>query len=63
LFTVAQILLLFLLIAVAADTILLFSRKRGITGRRELQHRFSNGDENPVSIFLKIITASKRAAY
>ena len=48
-FTIGRILLLLLLIAMLTDIILLYSRK-GIQAFRTLSPRFSNGDENPVSI-------------
>jgi uncharacterized protein (DUF58 family) len=49
LFAVAQLCLLFLVIAVGADTILLWSR-RGIRAARICPDRFSNGDNNTVQL-------------
>ena len=48
-FTVGRILLLLLVIAVVVDVVLLWRRK-GIKAFRQMSQRFSNGDENPVSI-------------
>jgi len=52
LFTVGRIMLLLLAVAVVADIALLWSR-RGINAFRTLSPRFSNGDDNPVSIRLE----------
>jgi len=49
LFTVGRWLVLGLLLATVADIILLWY-KRAITAERHLSHRFSNGDDNPVTI-------------
>ena len=48
-FTVGRILLLSLSLAVVADVVLLWRRK-GIKAFRQMSQRFSNGDDNPVSI-------------
>ena len=48
-FTVGRVLLLLLEVAVATDCVLLW-RRRGITASRHMSQRFSNGDDNPVSI-------------
>lgn len=48
LFDVASLLLVCLIIAVAVDSLFLYSRKQGITVSREVPERFSNGDENKV---------------
>lgn len=52
-FTLAQVVLIFTLIAVLVDTLLLYSRKQGMSAFRQLQERFSNGDENKVSLELE----------
>ena len=52
LFTIGRFLLLLLVIAVVTDVALLWSR-RGINAFRTLSLRFSNGDDNPVSIRLE----------
>jgi uncharacterized protein (DUF58 family) len=49
LFAVAQLCLLFLVVAVAGDTLLLYSR-RGIRAARICPDRFSNGDVNTVQL-------------
>ena len=51
-FSIGRILLLVLLVIVIIDGILLWSRK-GIRAFRMLSPRFSNGDDNPVSIRLE----------
>jgi uncharacterized protein (DUF58 family) len=50
LFDVAIAVLLFTGIAVLADALLLYSKRRGITAERMLEDRLSNGDENKVVI-------------
>jgi uncharacterized protein (DUF58 family) len=52
LYRIASVILLLLLIAVATDLLLLFSRKEGIEAGRHTTERFSIGDTNPVSIHL-----------
>ncbi|MBN8782055.1 MAG: DUF58 domain-containing protein [Terrimonas ferruginea] len=52
LFTLAWLLLIFLLVLVLIDTLLLYSRK-GITASREAGDRMSLGDDNPVSIIIQ----------
>lgn len=47
LFPIAQLLLLGLVLAVATDALLLYSRK-GLHGSRNVPDRFSNGDDNKV---------------
>ncbi|OSZ77383.1 DUF58 domain-containing protein [Chitinophagaceae bacterium IBVUCB2] len=49
-FEIAGLLLLLLLIAVAVDTILVFSKKNGIEAGRDVSERFSIGDPNKVFI-------------
>lgn len=52
LFFIGRILVLLLLIAVLVDVAMLWSR-RGLHAYRTLSSRFSNGDDNPVSIRLE----------
>jgi uncharacterized protein (DUF58 family) len=52
LFTLAQIGILFLSLALALDYTVLFTRRNPIDTRRELPERFSNGDPNPVRLRL-----------
>ena len=52
LFTIGRILLLLLLLLVVADIVMLW-RQRGLRAWRTLSPRFSNGDDNPVSIRLE----------
>ena len=52
LFTIGRVLFWLLVIAVMADAALLWSRK-GMQAFRTLSPRFSNGDDNPVSIRLE----------
>jgi len=52
LFVIGRILVLLLLIAVLVDVAMLWSR-RGLHAYRTLSPRFSNGDDNPVSIRLE----------
>ncbi len=53
LFTIAQILLLFLFVVTILDYIVLFSRRDPVTVRREMSDRLSNGDINPVQLAVK----------
>lgn len=53
LFMVAALVLVFTLITVLIDTLLLYSRKGGMDAYRQMQERFSNGDENKVTIELE----------
>lgn len=53
LITISKISFYTLLILLAADTIILFKKKRGIFARRELPDRFSNGDNNEVKIYVE----------
>lgn len=48
--TIARLLLFGLLAILVMDVILLFRVKRGIIGSRTVPERFSNGDENPISL-------------
>ncbi|MDQ3683949.1 MAG: DUF58 domain-containing protein [Bacteroidota bacterium] len=52
-FTVGLVLLSFLTIATLIDSLLLYSKYKGIDAFRSTPNRFSNGDENKVSIELK----------
>jgi len=52
-FTVGLVLLSFLAIITLIDSILLYSKNRGIDAFRLTTNRFSNGDENKVSIELE----------
>ena len=52
LFTLGRWMLLLLVAAVALDGLLLWS-KRAMTAERRMSERFSNGDDNPVSIRLE----------
>lgn len=49
LFTIGRVLFWLLVVAVVVDVVLLWSRK-GVQAFRSLSPRFSNGDDNPVSI-------------
>ena len=51
-FTIGRVLFWLLVVAVMADVVLLWSRK-GMQAFRTLSPRFSNGDDNPVSIRLE----------
>jgi len=49
-FDIALAILLFTIIAVCIDAILLYSKNPGLTARREVPDRLSNGDENHILI-------------
>lgn len=53
LFTVAVLVLVFVLITVLIDALLLYSRTGGVDAFRLLPERFSNGDDNKVTIELE----------
>lgn len=53
LFTIAQILLLFLFVVTVLDYIVLFSRREPVTVQRETSDRLSNGDINPVRLAIR----------
>lgn len=53
LYPFVQIALLLLVLAAAADLFLLFGRHHGMDGQRHTLERWSNGDENPVSLILR----------
>ena len=50
LFTISQILLLFLIVVTILDYIILFSRRQPVSVTREMSDRLSNGDSNPVQL-------------
>ncbi len=50
LFDIALAILLFTIIAICVDAILLYSKNSGITARREVPDRLSNGDDNHILI-------------
>ena len=50
--TAAQICLVIIFAALIADGLLLFGVKQGLTGKRQLSDRLSNGDNNTVQIIL-----------
>jgi len=50
LFTIAQLLLLFVVVTSLLDYLILFTRKEPVLVQRELSDRFSNGDQNPVRL-------------
>jgi len=50
LFTIAQLLLLFLAVVTVLDYLVLFGRRHPVTIRRTLSDRMSNGDSNPVML-------------
>jgi uncharacterized protein (DUF58 family) len=52
-FLIANVLLLFALIAVLVDTLLLYQKMGGVDAIRMMQDRFSNGDDNKVTIELE----------
>jgi uncharacterized protein (DUF58 family) len=52
LYRIAGLLLLFLAIGIAIDTLLVYSRQKGVVANRDVTDRFSIGDANKVTIFL-----------
>lgn len=52
LFRIAGLVLLLLGIAIAVDTLLVYSKRNGVEARREVSERFSIGDDNKVFIQL-----------
>ena len=52
LFSVSKMLLLALFVFAIIDAFILFFTKKGISGKRVLPEKFSNGDENPIEIHL-----------
>jgi uncharacterized protein (DUF58 family) len=53
LFRIAQLAVLFYVVLILLDYSILFFRSKGITIKRELADRFSNGDENKVQLVVK----------
>jgi len=52
-FAVVKLLLLLLVTLTILDTIILFTAKTGVKGRRNLPEKFSNGDQNPVHLVIQ----------
>lgn len=50
---IAQLCFMILILLLLADSIILFMAKKGIFCRRDVPERLSNGDENPISIFIE----------
>lgn len=50
---IAQLCFMILILLLLADGIILFMVKKGIFCRRDVPERLSNGDENPISIFIE----------
>lgn len=50
---IAQLCFMILILLLLADGIILFMTKKGIFCRRDVPERLSNGDENPISIFIE----------
>ncbi len=50
---ITKVLLLALFVIALLDIFILFTFKNGITARRILPEKFSNGDENPIEVHLK----------
>ena len=55
-FNIVKLLLLMLLAFTALDTLLLFVTKQGLKGQRILPEKFSNGDENPIHLRVRVNT-------
>jgi len=53
LFTVTKILLLSFVVVLILDIVLLFFVQKGVQAKRILPEKFSNGDENPIEIYIK----------
>tara|TARA_R110002049_G_scaffold71664_4_gene184481 strand:+ start:6146 stop:7417 length:1272 start_codon:yes stop_codon:yes gene_type:complete len=53
LFNIVKFLLLGLLALTFLDSLILFATKKGINGSRGLPEKFSNGDQNPIQIYLE----------
>ena len=53
LFTVAQLMLLFLLVVTVLDYLVLFATRQPVEVRRIMAERFSNGDDNPVRLEIR----------
>jgi uncharacterized protein (DUF58 family) len=52
-FAIAQVSLLVFVVLVAIDLLLLYRYKQGLKGNRNLAEKLSNGDQNPVSLYLE----------
>lgn len=50
---IAQLSFMILLLMLLADGIMLYNTRKGIFCRRDVPERLSNGDENPISIFIE----------
>lgn len=50
---IAQLCFMILILLLLADGIILFMAKKGVFCRRDVPERLSNGDENPISIFIE----------
>lgn len=53
LYPAAQLGTALLFVLTLIDTILVYARKAGMSGERELPERFSNGDPNPISVHIQ----------
>jgi len=53
LFTLVKIAVLFFIVLAIVDIFLLFRAKKGLRGRRLTGDKLSNGDENPIEIYLE----------
>jgi uncharacterized protein (DUF58 family) len=53
LYSIAKYALLFFVVLVMIDYLLLFAKSNGIQAERRMEDRFSNGDENQVSIYVR----------
>ena len=53
LFGITQLLFFIFILTLSIDGIMLYRSKKGIFARREAPERLSNGDENPLSIYLE----------
>nr|WP_321236866.1 DUF58 domain-containing protein [uncultured Psychroserpens sp.] len=51
-FAVVKLLLLLLVTLTVLDTIILFTAKNGVIGKRSLPEKFSNGDQNPINLII-----------
>lgn len=50
---IAQVSFMILMILLLVDGLILFMHQKGVFCRREVPERLSNGDENPISIFIE----------
>jgi uncharacterized protein (DUF58 family) len=51
-FALAQVLLLVIVLLLGIDILVLYRLKKGFSGRRTLAEKLSNGDENPIDLYL-----------